>query len=74
MRVYNYAEARQNFSSVLDAALKGDVVISRKDGIKFKLVPMQVKFKKPKSLLANVKGVDTNVTMDDILESIRDRK
>ncbi|MDR0516814.1 MAG: hypothetical protein LBH25_07180 [Fibromonadaceae bacterium] len=51
-----------------------DVVITRKDGVKFKLIPMQAKVKKQKSLLTGIKGVSANVTMDDILESIRDRK
>jgi antitoxin (DNA-binding transcriptional repressor) of toxin-antitoxin stability system len=74
MKVYNYAEARQKFSSVLNVALEEDVVIARKDGIKFKLVPIQTNIRKQKSLLASIKGVDANVTMDDILESIRDRK
>jgi hypothetical protein len=35
---------------------------------------MQAKIKKQESLLTGIKGVSANVTMDDILESIRDRK
>jgi antitoxin (DNA-binding transcriptional repressor) of toxin-antitoxin stability system len=73
MRIYSHSEARQKFSNVLDVALKEDVVIARKDGIKFRLVPIQKKMRM-RSPLESVKGVSANVTMDDILESIRERK
>ncbi|MDR3144804.1 MAG: type II toxin-antitoxin system Phd/YefM family antitoxin, partial [Treponema sp.] len=36
MKVYNYSEARQNFSTVLNTALKEEVIITRRDGSKFK--------------------------------------
>ena len=38
MKVYNYSEARQNFATLLNTALKEEVIIARKDGSKFKLV------------------------------------
>jgi hypothetical protein len=34
MKIYNYSEARQNFSTVLNTALKEEVIITRKDGSK----------------------------------------
>ncbi|MDR1320031.1 MAG: type II toxin-antitoxin system Phd/YefM family antitoxin [Gracilibacteraceae bacterium] len=37
MKIYNYSEARQNFSTVLNAALQEEVIITRRDGTKFKL-------------------------------------
>ena len=36
MKIYNYSEARQNFSTVLNTALKEEVIITRKDGSKYK--------------------------------------
>ena len=40
MNVYTYSEARQNFASVLDTAKKkGKVLIKRKDGTTFAIVP-----------------------------------
>jgi PHD/YefM family antitoxin component YafN of YafNO toxin-antitoxin module len=74
MKVYNYSEARQNLASVLNTALKEDVIISRKDGSKFKLVSMTNKEKKPKSPLEDIKGVNANISMTDILEAIRESR
>jgi prevent-host-death family protein len=74
MKIYNYSEARQNFSTVLNTALKEDVVITRKDGSKFKLISMKENSKKAKSPLEDIKGIKTDITMDDILEAIRDSR
>jgi prevent-host-death family protein len=74
MRIYNYSEARQNFSTVLNTALKEEVIITRKDGSKFKLVSINENKKKAKSPLEDIKGVNTKVTMDDILEAIRESR
>jgi hypothetical protein len=38
MKIYKYSEARQNFSTVLNTALKEEVIITRKDGNRFKLI------------------------------------
>jgi len=75
MKVYNYSEARQNFSTVLNTALKEEVIIARKDGSKFKLTPLHENLKKTKSPLETIKGIKTsatNLTMGDILDSIRE--
>ena len=74
MKVYNYSEARQNFAAVLNTALKEDVIIARKDGSKFKLVAIHEDKKKEKSPLEGIKGVETNVTMVDILDAIRESR
>jgi antitoxin Phd len=42
MRIYTYSEARQKFSSILDKAESmGKVIIRRKDGRTFALIPEQ---------------------------------
>ena len=46
MKVFNYSEARQNFSTLLNAALKEEVIITRKDGSKFKLISLHKNEKK----------------------------
>jgi prevent-host-death family protein len=74
MRIYNYSEARQNFSTVLNVALKEEVIITRKDGSKFKLISINENSKKAKSPLEDIKGIKTNITMEDILEAIRDSR
>jgi len=75
MKIYNYSEARQNFSTVLNTALIEDVIITRKDGSKFKLTPIQDSQKKKKSPLEAIEGIKTsatNLTMGDILDAIRE--
>jgi antitoxin (DNA-binding transcriptional repressor) of toxin-antitoxin stability system len=75
MKVYNYSEARQNFSTVLNTALKEEVIIARKDGSKFKLIPIRENSKKTKSPLETIKGIKPsakNLTMSDILDAIRE--
>jgi len=74
MKIYNYSEARQNFATVLNAALKEDVIIARKDGNKFRLALIQENKKRKKSPLEDIKGIKTNVTMDDILGAIRESR
>ena len=74
MKVYNYSQARQNFATVLNTALKEDVIIARKDGSKFKLVSMPDNRKKAKSPLEGIKGVKTNISMDEIVSAIRESR
>ena len=71
MRVYNYSEARQKFTTVLNTALKEDVIIRRKDGSKFKIVSL-AEVKKGKSPLEGIKGIKANVTTSDLVEIIRE--
>jgi antitoxin (DNA-binding transcriptional repressor) of toxin-antitoxin stability system len=72
MKVYNYSEARQNFSTLLNTALKEEIIIKRKDGSKFKLIALNENKKEKKSPLEGIKGIKTNVTMTDILDAIRE--
>jgi len=74
MKVYNYSEARQNFATVLNTALKEEVIIARKDGSKFRLISIHENKKKGKSPLEGIEGIKTNVTMADILDAIRESR
>ncbi|MFP3043612.1 type II toxin-antitoxin system Phd/YefM family antitoxin [Treponema primitia] len=71
MRVYNYSEARQNFATVLNTALKEEVIITRKDGSRFKLLSITENKKQEKSPLEDIRGIKTDVSMEDILEAIK---
>ena len=71
MRVFNYSEARQNFTTVLNTALKEDVIIRRKDGSTFKIVPI-LETKKGKSPLEGIKGIKATVTTNELVEIIRE--
>jgi len=43
MKVYSYSQARQNFSSLLDNALKEEVCVKRHSGEVFTIVPKKKK-------------------------------
>ena len=73
MRVYNYSEARQNFTTVLNTALKEEVIITRKDGSRFRLVSIK-KNKQNKSPFEDIKGISANVSMNDIIAAIRESR
>jgi prevent-host-death family protein len=72
MRIYNYSEARQNFTSVLNTALKEEVIITRKDGSKFRIVPIDDTRKTKKSPLEGIKGIKANITTKELVEIIRE--
>ena len=72
MRIYNYSQARQNFTTVLNTALKEEVVIRRKDGSRFKIVPMDADKDKGKSPLEGIKGIKADVTTTELIEIIRE--
>jgi prevent-host-death family protein len=69
MKIYKYSEARQNFSTVLNTALKEDVIITRKNGNRFKLISIN---KKSKNSPLDIDGIDTDVTTDEIIAVIRE--
>jgi antitoxin (DNA-binding transcriptional repressor) of toxin-antitoxin stability system len=71
MRIYNYSEVRQNFSAVLNIALNEEVIITRRDGSKFKLISMNKNKEESISPLENIKGIKTSITMDEILGAIK---
>ena len=72
MRVFNYSEARQKFTTVLNTALKEEVIIKRKDGSKFKIVPVAPGKRKDKSPLEGIKGIKADVSTQELLEIIRE--
>ncbi len=71
MRVFNYSEARQNFASILNLASIEDVIITKKDGSKFKVVPLtENEIKSP----FDVPGVESKVTTSEILEIMKESR
>jgi antitoxin (DNA-binding transcriptional repressor) of toxin-antitoxin stability system len=69
VKIYKYSEARQNFSTVLNTALKEEVIITRKDGNKFRLVAIT---KKSKKSPLDIEGIDTDITTDEVIDVIRE--
>jgi hypothetical protein len=48
------------------------VIITRRDGSKFKIIPMDTKKSKGHSPLENIKGIKANVSTEELVEIIRD--
>ena len=68
MSTYTFSEARQKLSSVLEKARKdGQVLIKRKDGSVFVIKPVTIS-----GSPLNVKGVDLNLTAEEIVEIVRE--
>jgi hypothetical protein len=68
LTIYNYSQARQNLSSLLNKAKEeGSVWIKRKDGSTFILKPIYTQ----KSPL-DVEGIDLNVSRKEIVDIQRE--
>lgn len=70
MKLYTYSDARQQFASVLDAASReGKVLIRKRDGSLFALIP------EPKSTSPfDVEGLSTDVKAAEIVSLLRDER
>jgi len=67
MKLYTYSDARQQFASVLDTASReGKVLIRKRDGSLFALVP-EPTVRSP----FDVTGVSTDIKTSEILATIR---
>ena len=69
MRVYTYSEARKHFATVLSTALNEEVMITRKDGNKFKIVPMAEPDRRSP---LDVGGLETGIGKEEIVDIIRE--
>ncbi len=67
MQVYTYSEARQKLAAVLDKAESaGKVIIRRKDGRSFALVPQETR-----TSPLDVPSVQTRVSTEELVDIIR---
>jgi antitoxin (DNA-binding transcriptional repressor) of toxin-antitoxin stability system len=70
MTSYTFSEARQNFAAVLEKAkAEGGVMITRRDGTIFEILPVP-----RKELPLDVRGVDLDLTADEIVSLIRETR
>jgi len=70
MRVFNYSEARQKLSYVLNLSLEEEVFVKRKNGTSFKIIPVERNNKSP----FDFEGINTDVTTENILEAIKESR
>ena len=68
MLIYTYSEARQKFSRVLEEAeSSGKVIIRRKDGKTYAIIP-----EAPKKSPLDVPSISAKITTGEIVSMIRD--
>lgn len=68
MQIYTYSEARQKLAAILDQAENsGKVIIRRKDGRTFALVPEKVA-----SSPLDVPSIKAKITTQEIVDNIRE--
>jgi GGDEF domain-containing protein len=70
MQVYNYDEALQNFSQMLNTAMREEVFIARRGGNTFRIVPVVAE--KASMSPLDVPGIQTDITLNEILETVRE--
>jgi len=69
MNVYTYSQARQNLSEILDCAKNEPVLIRRRGGDTFSIIPQKEKISP-----FDVSGIKTKASTSDILASIKDSR
>ena len=69
MKVYKYSDARKQLATLLDRAAKEEVIITRKDGSRYRVTPLAVNEERSPF---DIEGIDTTVTTDEIVSVIRE--
>ncbi len=69
MKVFTYSEARQKLAKVLDLSRTEEVIIKRRSGETFRIV-----YEKPSRSPFDVPGIETEVTIQDILDAVRESR
>ena len=69
MIAYDYRQAKENFDTVLDTALKEDVIIKKSDTLVFRLVAVR---QKPYNSPFDIDGITTDVTTAEILDVLHE--
>ena len=71
MKTYNYLEAQQNLSSILNLALTQEVIVKEKNGRKFKITPVnEVTNKSP----FEVPGINTDISTSEVIGFLRESR
>ena len=68
MKTYNYSEAQQNFSAVLNTALTQDVIIKKKNGQRFRVTSVKENMNLSPF---EVQGINTGITTEELVEILK---
>ena len=70
MRIYTYSQARQNLANILEESKSEEVVIRRRGGDTFTIVPKKSRRRSPFEVI----GLKKTITRKEIIEAIRDSR
>jgi PHD/YefM family antitoxin component YafN of YafNO toxin-antitoxin module len=70
MKIYTYSEARQKLADILEESKADEVIIRRRKGDMFSIVPKSPLRRSP----FDVRGLSKNITRKEILEAIRESR
>ena len=70
MKIYTYSQARQKLANILEESKSEEVVIRRRGGDMFTIVPHKPRRRSPFEVL----GLKRMITRKDILEAIRESR
>ena len=70
MKIFTYSQARANLSDILERSKNEEIVIRRRKGDLFSIVPRNPKKKSP----FDVRGIKSNVTLKEIISALRESR
>ena len=71
MKIYTYSEAREKLASLLEESKTEEVVIRRRKGDMYTIVP---KSRSPRRSPFDVAGLGKNISRKEILDAIRESR
>ncbi len=70
MKIYTYSQARNRLADILEESKSEEVIIKRRKGDMFSIVPKTPRTRSP----FDVPGLKTKITKEEILEAIRESR
>jgi antitoxin Phd len=70
MKIYTYSKAREKLADILEESKKEEVVIRRRKGDMFSIVPKSKRMRSPFDVL----GLGKKITRKEILEALRESR
>jgi antitoxin Phd len=71
MRVVTYSEARQNFASILDHAKEEEIIVTRKDGSRFRISCIE---EQPHGSPFDIESCGVELDLTTILSALQDSR
>lgn len=70
MKIYTYSQAREKLADILEESKKEEIVIRRRKGDMFSIVPKSPSRRSP----FDVPGLGKKITREEIVEAIRESR